>query len=523
MQFSKALLTVSLSFVWFNSASSQEISVTTEVTYLAGPNTYVNIGRDEGLNPGDTLSVSRSDISLGIWLTISASSTRAVIKSTDGVTVEVGDVLVISFRPRSEPEQRNTTVVERDSSTVSIMQISSEQTRPSRVKNRPAVRGRVSSNVSGSFSETTSILDPGQQTHRTSVIPSLSLNLRTVNIDGVDASLNARVSHRYSDPSPFDNPTTVRLYSATLTKSLPHGMSVLGGRFANRDGPFPNYWDGISLSTGTSFYNFGVAAGFQPDRFNEGFVSSLPKYSLFAGTSTTMGRTTYDAKVSFTDVRATDSESHHIFAGIKHRLALGRSRVESEFQVNRDPLDREWKVVRFGMATSLFFLDRNMVKLDYDQRKSFSVWSTTGLPEANRVRLLFSYAYSGSARTFRLSTSRNKYGQQSSINSYMGSFSLRKLPYDLSFSTYGTYWHRTDLRGYSYSASLSHSLTRGTIGLRYRVAGSDLASRTLINHSIAPSWSYRFGRSVVWTSQLSMLSGDALSNYSFFTSLSVRI
>ncbi len=502
-------------------------SLEAEATYAAGPNIYINIGREDGVFPGDTLAVSIAGKSLGNWIALSASSRRAVIKSLANETINVGDRLLVAV-PNPPPTEQEVDLPPRiaekspDQRPKSVMATPATATKP-RPTSSVRLSGRVTLSLGASVSETRSIVDESSSVRRTNTLPGLGINLRAYNLPyDLVARVSARSTYRYSTPEAFTNTTSTRVYAANLEKDFRDDNIVVSvGRFTSRYESFSNFWDGISVRAGGKQNGIGVTTGFQPNRYNEGFSPDLPKYTVFVNMGTSSRNLRYDADISFTDVHGQDNFSRHMIAGLEQSLRVGRSRFRSEVQVNRDPTLLDWEIVRLRASSSIKLSRHNFVDFRHDRQKSFSLWTTTTLPTASRIRTTASYNYRHPSGSIGFSATKSTYGEQAAYTSLMTLFSLNTLPRNLRFTGHSSYWYRSDNNGLSTSMGLEKHLRATRFGLRYRLSRTTISEQAITTHTLSPSFSLRVNSSVNWTTQASLLTGDILTNYSMFTSLSL--
>ncbi|NND70389.1 MAG: hypothetical protein HKN43_02315 [Rhodothermales bacterium] len=505
---------------------AQETTVNATVVYVAGPNFYLSAGRAAGIAPGDTLRVERSGESLGSWVVISSSSRRSVVKSAAGYELQVGSEVQLILPQPAIPIDRGIDAIVDAAEEREQVSIMKSNTQPvSRQVERPkaSLMGRVSLNIGGNRSTTTSLIDASASRQRITAIPSISVLLRGRDLPGgVTFRINTRAYYRYTDQNTFANPASIRLYDARVERQFSSsGLVVSVGRFNSQHERFSGYWDGFMVRAGRRRTGVGIATGFQPSRLNEGFTADLPKYSAFVNVGFTENRIRYDGSLSFTDIVGQSGYYRHMIAGAEHKIRLGRSRISNELQINRDPIDGAWKFIRVRGSANLFFNDHFSASVGHDRYRSFSVWSSSVIPADMRIRSTVGLSVRGARQFVSLSTTRSQYGNQEPFLSVAASGRLRRLPGNLDIGSYASYWQQTNFSGMSVSTDVGTTVKSVNLRLRYRFSHSGLNGIGTNSHTVTNSLIYRQSRRLSFTIQATILTGSVMTNYSLFSGLSV--
>lgn len=379
-------------------AQAQEARIPARVTYIAGQNLYLDVGRGEQVLPDDTLAVFMGGEVQGAFLVISSMSDRSVVTFAGPpfpVTLGMDLELQVSSAEEAVPpaiveDAPSETVVPADE--VPTRDVGTQNAVPprrtataTRRQRELDVSGRILLGLNTSYSVTEWTTDRQgdrgmtdgvtNRTSRTFATPSLGVNLNVRNLPGgLRFQTRLRTDYRYTSGRAITPTTSFRTYEAKLSRSFRNAV-VEAGRFYNRYERFSGYWDGLLVRYAGDRAGIGTAVGFMPDRSNEGFSSTMPRYSAFADFAVgDRDGVRYSAEVSFNEVRPTNDLLTHRFAGLSQRVQVGAWSLRSDIQVDRDPLEGNWVASQFYVRSNVRLAQRLHLRGRYQVRRPYSIW-----------------------------------------------------------------------------------------------------------------------------------------------------
>jgi hypothetical protein len=318
------------------SAAAQEHGLPATVVQIAGPNLYLDIGSQQGLAAGDTLSVQRAEdgVLLGRFVVIQTTSTRAVVAFAGSpFAVTRGTALLVTpadrrtggpadREPRGEPA------------------VGPPDLRAGRVaiSGRPATfRGRLALDMNASRSVTHWRSNQIEETGRTFATPALRFNLLGRDLPGdFEIESSVRGQYRHSSPSIVQPSRSLEIYAMNVANHFGAApLELRVGRFYNRYTRYAGYTDGALLLIGGERLGVGGVVGFLPSRGNQGVSTEVPKYTAFATMSLGRRRVRYATDVSFNWMLPRSTVPEERFAGWSQRASAGRVRASSDFRVDR--------------------------------------------------------------------------------------------------------------------------------------------------------------------------------------------
>jgi hypothetical protein len=244
--------------------ASASDSTSAKVTYVTSSTVYIDVGRDDGLRPGDTVEVLRDGRVVTTLTVDELSNHRATCRRVEGtVEIRVGDAVRYTSRTR-EPAAAATPVAD-----------AGTRVDPSR---RTGIRGRVGLQfltVQNRDSDVASFSQPGL---------SLWLQGDRIGGSGVDAIVDVRARRTTrtttGDVDPLD--TQTRVYRFAVGYQAPDGISVRLGRQYSPSLANVSTFDGALVRVDRRRWSVGGFAGTQPDPIDFAYATDIREYGAFA-------------------------------------------------------------------------------------------------------------------------------------------------------------------------------------------------------------------------------------------------
>lgn len=363
----RSLLSLVLLLASTGTGLTQTAGVDITVEYVAGSNIYIDAGRARGLSDGDTVLVFPVDGSLllGTMQVISASSDKAVLTfAGDPFPVTRGDRLRITFDAVPGAGTRTADVVPEERGRAGVAG-----------DYGPRMTGRLTIDLDLLRSELRFPESGLESVKRAFAIPALGFRATIDRLPGdLTVSTNLRFAYRYSSDAAIEPEASARVYEANVGRRFGDVAQVQVGRFYNPFERFSGYWDGVLVRFGGRDLGAGFVTGFQPELADEGFNSSLPKYTAFVDYRYRAGKLAYDGDLSFHQIQPRNGLQPHTYFGWGQRLSLGRLRLYSNLQVDRDPGDASWTVSELFVNSSLRLAERLYLDGRYSQRRPYLIW-----------------------------------------------------------------------------------------------------------------------------------------------------
>ncbi|MDH4045787.1 MAG: hypothetical protein OEW06_15155, partial [Gemmatimonadota bacterium] len=387
----------------------------------------------------------------------------------------------------------------------------------------PSLHGRVSLEANAFESTTRWQSNDLESVTRRFATPALGLRAVAAGLPGgVSLNTNLRALYRYSDPELISPTWAVQVYQASLTKAFSGSVPVYleAGRFTNRYASFSGVWDGLLMHVGGRGLGAGFAAGFEPDRGDQGVSTTLPKVAGFVTYDAGDGPVRYATDVSVNHVRPTDDRPDHTYAGWSQYLRVSRLRLGSDLQVDRNPETDQWVITRLNATASIPMVTGLELRGRISMFQPYQFWRTTNLISFRRDQGsvgLFFWRPQGSL-SVDFTAARLEGGETS--YTYAGTFSLLRTPvFGLDFSASASYWTQGAFTALYGTGGIARGfgpvMTRASYQL-YR-AGDD-AFRSL-SHTGDLSLSIPLARSVYATLQGRIQRGDNLWTNGLFAGL----
>jgi hypothetical protein len=445
------------------------------VTEIAGANLYLSQGTEAGIATGDTLQVYRDRDGgyAGAFLVVAASGSRAVVVfAGDPFPVTRGIELWVAVDggpPVGPPAAPSVETVSRRT--------------PRRV---PRVHGRFSLDFSGLQSTTRWLSNDWQESERWFATPSASLRLTAANLPGgLVFRTSARGSYRYSDPGIVDPEVTTHVYEMSLGNAPGTApVAFVVGRFASPYEIYSGYWDGALVRVGGHRAGIGVAAGFQPRRFDQAPATDMPKYSVFADLAVGGRQVRYRTDLSFHHVLPTDDAlADQMFAGWSQTLAIAGVRLSTDLRVDRDKALGEWNLARLQVTGVVPVAPGLYVRGRVDRSRPIQLVPTGEVP-STRDRGSLGIGLAGRAGAVSLDAGLSRFAEGTWANTYGGSFSLTHLGVlGLGAHGGGSYWVFNGATSVRATGGVTRSIGRGVLRGSYEFSRSAQFGPTIVTHA----------------------------------------
>lgn len=414
--------------------AQERLRIAVVVDYIAGANIYLAAGTERGLAPNDTLTVFAAEDGepIGQFLVLSATATRAVVEFL-GAPFPVTRGTTLSVQPGSAGRTA--------AAAVNAPVARASRQAPGR---SPSLHGRLSLEANAFESTTRWQSNDLESVTRRFATPALGLRAVAADLPGgISLNTNLRALYRYSDPELISPTWAVQVYQASLTKTVSGSVPLYleAGRFTNRYASFSGVWDGLLMHLGGRGLGAGFAAGFEPDRGDQGVSTTLPKVAGFVTYDVGDGPVRYATDVSVNHVRPTDDRPDHTYAGWSQYLRVSRLRVGSDLQVDRNPETDQWVITRLNATASIPLVTGLELRGRISMFQPYQFWQTTNLISFRRDQGnagLFFWRPGGSL-SLDVTAARLEGGETS--YTYSGAFSLLRTPiFGLDWSASASYW-----------------------------------------------------------------------------------
>jgi len=502
-------------------AQAQEHTrITVVIEQLAGSNVYLRAGIAAGISAEDTLDVQRTPDGpvLGHVRVVSSSENRSVVTFIGTpVPLTRGDSLHLSFRsslPGAPTEPRA-------SQGQAARDLSRRQVAGPTDRVAPRVSGQLSFDFSSIHTVTEGLGSDPEKVTRDFTTPTTGIRLQVTQLPGgLEFNTSARASYRSSSNNIIAPSTSVRVYQASLEKSFQAvPVSIQLGRFYNRYESYSGYWDGVLLHYGKRL-GIGAAAGFEPDRLNQGFSSTLPKYSVFLDYRYHGPASGYSADVSFHQVRPDDGTPEHTFAGLSQRARVKRFSVSQNLQVDQNPESGRWVVTRAQARASVPIGRRGDFHAGYTLRQPYQFGRSIDIIPFRRDHITAGLTIWAGRNT--LNTDVGTADQAGRARYYNVSSSLR-LPatgfLGLDLMVAGSYWTEAADRGLLLSPTFSRSIGGVRTRVNYQYYRSQSERATIVSHAADLSLSFSLVNQIRSTIRARISQGDKLTSTGIYTSL----
>ncbi len=449
------------------------------VEQIAGANIYLRGGTDDGISANDTLTVlnDAGDQVEGALFVISATATRSVVSFlADPFPLTRGTLLGIRVGP--------TSLAEGDTNEPGRPDTITEDSPP---RAYPTVTGRLSLQLNTLGSTTKWLSNEEVSVDRRFTTPAVGLRLSVKDLPGgLEFQSNLRGSYRYSPDDLVQPAHSIRVYQTSLNKSFDRvPLQIQLGRFYNRYETYSGYWDGLLLRYGGRRFGAGVIAGYEPTRANEGFSTSLPKYTAFVDFSHLGERVGYYSDVSFHQQLPEEDLPDQTFFGWSQTLTIARTRVGTDVQVNRDTDSDTWSVTRLHANGSVPLNSRVSLLGRYAFDKPVYRYGSLQLPSFERQQASVGFRYWDRAGNASILVATNRFNEGDRSYSVSSSFGISRTRFlDLGFFGAGTLWLQEETRALNLLGGIDRVFGRVQTRASYRFYGTVGANSTLQSHTV---------------------------------------
>jgi hypothetical protein len=255
----------------------------------------------------------------------------------------------------------------------------------------------------------------------------------------------------------------------------------------------------------------GFAAGFEPDRGNQGVSTTLPKVAGFVTYDIGDGPVRYATDVSFHYVNPKDDRPNHVYAGWSQYLRVQRLRLGSDLQVDRNPDTDTWVVTRLNATAALPLASGLELRGRLSMFQPYQFWLTTNLVSFRRDQAnvgLYFWRPGGSVNV-DVTAARLKDGETS--YTYSGGFTLLRTPiFGLDFGASASYWKQQAFTSLFGTASLARAFGGVMSRASYQLYRTGDDAYTSMSHMGDLSLSIPLTRSTYATLQGRVQRGDNL-------------
>jgi hypothetical protein len=492
--------------------SAQQARIPAVVDYLAGADIYLAVGTDQGIVANDTLTVyaTADGEPIGRFFVVSATATRAVVEFlgapfpvTRGATLMLvpgtarrGAAAAVTAEPRrAAPAPRG---------------------------RAPSLHGRLSLEANAFESTTRWESNEPQSVTRRFATPALGLRAVVADLPGgLSLNTNLRALYRYSDPELIDPAWAVQVYQASLAGTFT-GASVYveAGRFINPYATLGGAWDGALVHVGGRGLGVGVAAGFEPDRGDQGVSTTLPKYAAFVTYDVGDGPVRYATDVSVHHVRPRNGLPVHTYGGWSQYLRVRRLRLGSSLQVDRNPVAGTWLITRLNATASLPLVTGLELRGRLSTYQPYQRWQATDPFPFRRDQAgggLVLWGPRGSA-SVDVTATRIEGGETSLT--YGGAFSLLRTPiFGLDWSVSATWWDQDAFSALYGAAGIARVFGRVMTRASYQLYRAEDADFRSVSHTGDLAVSIPLAQRVYATLQGRVQRGDDLWTNGLFVGL----
>lgn len=494
-------------------AAAQSPRVAVTVDYIAGANIYLASGSEHGLVAGDTVTVRAAEDGpeLGRFLVLSATAARTVVE----------------FLGPPFPVTRGQTLY------LQLGTLGRAAAAPVGAQPEPAVKeprrraaalhGRVFLEANAFESTTRWQSNTLEEATRRFATPSLGLRAVASDLPGgVRFTTSLRGTYRYSDPEIVSPAWALQVYQASLAKTTDGAvpLHLEAGRFINPYASFSGLWDGLLLHVGGRGLGAGVAAGFEPQRGDEGVSTTLPKMAGFVTYDAGAGTVRYGTDVSVTHVRPRDGRPDHSYAAWSQYLRVERFRLGSDLQVDRDPEADRFVVTRLNANVAIPLAPGLELRGRVSRFQPYQFWRATNLIGFRRDLAgggLFFWRSRGSVSA-DVAAARLDDGTIS--YTYSGGFTLVRTPiFGLDWSANASYWTQETFTALYGTAGLARTLGLVSTRASYQLYRTSDDAFTSVSHTGDLSLSFAVTRATYATVQGRLQRGDNLWTHGVYLGL----
>ncbi|MEQ1858077.1 MAG: hypothetical protein ABL963_16605, partial [Longimicrobiales bacterium] len=460
------------------------VRVPATVDYVGTDGLYLTVGGEQGAARGDTLDVFADSLateSIARVLLTSVTRRRSVARVLAGSErLTLGATL---FIPLTTPEVATAPV-----STSPSAPTASQPVRPQPDGGGPLLAGRLALDFDARETRTQWTGDLAGEARRRFATPTTRLSFQASRLPGgVVLRANLRASYRYDELIAGPPPLSLRAYELSATKSFRAPLVVMLGRFANPYERFSAYWDGVLVRVGRdSGVGVGAVAGYEPERHDEGFATTLPKVTGFVDYSGG-GRTwRYDTDLSLHFLRPAGAPDRS-YAGWSQRISLGAFDLSQRIRVEGGLDGRAWSLSDVRLRVGLDAFGPVRVRGTYGRARAASALPVGGsatpgaLVGPTREEASVGLDIDGKRGVASLDAARTRRDDAAagwSISSILG---LKVADGGLSVS--GQRWWRGDAESFSLSPAVDATISGLDGHLGYRFYRTDAGRGIVTSHT----------------------------------------
>lgn len=499
---------------------ARQAVVVTTVTRIAGATLYVDRGTESGLMADDTLALlAVEDAEHGgrRLHVLAAADARAVLEFVGTpVSVTLGDRMRLSHEGASRPAETLIDVYARAFPQGAAPAAATQ----ARSAGSPHASGRLLLDLNAVQSSTRWADSTESGTvSRTFVTPTARMTGTVTDLPGgFRLQANLRGSYRHASGGiALANQRSLRVYELSLDRETER-FQVRLGRFYSPYESFSGYWDGGVVRVGGRDLGGGLLVGFQPDAWNEGFSTQLPKVSAFVDLERRNEASGFRADGSIHRLMPREGQAAHTFLGWSQRLWWSRLTVSNEVQADQDVNQGGWRLTELQAHASLRVRSATQLYARLTRRQPYYHW-LPGDP--------FSYLRDGAGVGASVTLGGAVVGADASINrsdvrgtshALSGALQLRG-PGAWSTNTYLTWWSDRLGSGSTVSPTFSRSLGDVDARFGYRLYRTDSAFNRLTTHGVDGSVTFPLREGLRASVQGSGQWGGNLRNLRLYSSL----
>jgi hypothetical protein len=454
---------------------AEQIEKTFSIKYISAEHIYINGGRNDGLETGDTLKVLSDgrDIALiQVVFVADNSSSCDILSSQQAISLDDKVSIQLTAEAREEP-----VVPDDTGKTETVPQPSPEPSIPLK-KSQPfaSFHGRVAFQVYHYDDKNPANLDFTQ--------PTMRINLETRDLGGKDIGFRLNMRSRQDSRTRSYNDEVAK--NEWINKIYELSFSIGGddsdyrfmaGRIIPRGISGVGFIDGVLLERSlTGSFTAGLFAGTLPQWQYAEFQTSLQKYGLFAGfRKGDLSILRLETSLALTAEYHSSTVSREFiyirnYIGVKNKLRIYQS---ADIDINRD-----WRKDKTGSTLSLSNLYITAkypvgrwfdASLSFDNRKNYFTYDTRTIDERifddNTRQGLRGNIYLKLPANFRLNGGagvRNLNDQSKSAYSYNAGIRKSNITSQMFFVSANVVTFTTDYTdGLNFNARLGKYTRRG--------------------------------------------------------------
>lgn len=508
---------------------AQERRLDVRVEAVAGENAYLSAGSDDGLAAGDTVQVLRDGAPLGPLRVVSVTRARAAVAFlAEAFPLTRGERLTVVLQTPEPvarmPEAPAPPVEDR----TSIFEQPAALPAPSRPASPIRLTGRLQAGSSMLWSGTSPSAGPGVTRQFATPFVGLRATVQGLPLQ-TRLHVNGRLSYRHRSGNPFDDPTDLRLYQASVESQI-GPVQVEAGRLYNSHDRFSGHLDGVRLHVGRRDSGVGVTVGTQPEPAAAGFSADLPKYTAYAHHEAVIQTLRVEVSAVAGQVlpRAAGL-TNRTFFGVSQRASSRRVTVSADLLVDQDPADGAWTFSRLHARATWRVLPQLRLHGQALRRRPYLLFgSLQALREASsRFGGGASYTLGGSllrGTVLRADlSSATAFGSDPSLT-YSGGIFVPRLPrWGLGLNATASVWTRDGREAIYASAGVTRSFGRASASLGYRFQQTPLLTESIVTHGIEGTLQLPVLPGVSLTVQGSAQLGETIRTARLYTGLWWRL